>query len=315
MKKKLVGILLGTVAVLTLVACGSKDKEVEVVEFNLGGGATESGVTGDGEVYTSPFGNPWVDSNKADVLKATGFDMPSPEGAANVAYSYMPETGMAQLDYVLDNVKWIYRKEKTSALEDISGMYYDWDYTGDVTVSGYAGKEYSSVLGEGDDMSCVRVVNWYDAHEGVSCSLVALGNDLNGMDTVVYAENIFTIGAAESDGIAPVDEELLKNYKEKDEYKAFLGTHISTYDGSDITVTEKDNGKLKVDVGIFRLCTLDDGEGTYENGVVNFSATDPSGEKIRCMLYFNENNSLCLIVEDSTWEYLPNGTIFEGFDD
>ena len=59
---------------------------------------------------------------------------------------------------------------------------------------------------------------------------------------------------------------------------------------------------------------MDDGVGKYENGTVSFEATDPSGNMIRCCLYYNSDNSLCMEVKESEWEYLPVGTIIDGFD-
>ena len=103
---------------------------------------------------------------------------------------------------------------------------------------------------------------------------------------------------------------------ESDLYKSFLGLHVSSYDGSDIMVEEDgENGRLKVNVGIFRVCTIDDGVGVFENDTVSFSANDPYGNIIKCCLYYDCDNSLCLEVEESTWDELPTGTVICGFDE
>lgn len=80
-------------------------------------------------------------------------------------------------------------------------------------------------------------------------------------------------------------------------------------------VEGREKGKLKVNVSLFRLCSLDDGVGIFENDTVSFHSKDPNGNLIRCCLYFDSDNSLCLEVEESTWEYLPTGTVIHGFDD
>ena len=119
----------------------------------------------------------------------------------------------------------------------------------------------------------------------------------------------------ESDGIGPVDDETAMGLNESDLYKSFLGLHVSSYDGSDIMVEEDgENGRLKVNVGIFRLCTIDDGVGIFENDTVSFTAKDPNGNQIRCCLYYDSDNSLCLEVVDSAWDVLPTGTVICGFD-
>ena len=55
--------------------------------------------------------------------------------------------------------------------------------------------------------------------------------------------------------------------------------------------------------------------GVFENDTVSFSAGDPNGNKIRCCLYYDGDNSLCLEVVDSVWDVLPAGTVISGFDE
>lgn len=332
MKKMIAGFLLGTM-VFMLVACAPQNKVTEATEADIQKvDTTEAGTqeaesiaidAPEEETYAGMSGmaNPWVDSDKLGVFEATGFDLVAPTGAANVAYSYMPSTGMAQMNFTMDNAMWVYRVQPTDALEDISGIYCEWNYTGETKVAGMDAMEYSyasTPAGEFiDNMDCTRVINWYDAQNKVTHSLSVIGKDLNGMDTALYAEKLFypASGAPESDGIGPISEETAKGLLESDLYKSFLGRHVSGNDGSEITVEEGgENGRLKLNVSLFRLCSLDDGVGIYEYDTVSFHATDPSGNRIRCCLYYNSDNSLCLKVEESTWTYLPAGTVISGFD-
>lgn len=195
MKRRLIGLIL-VVMGLTLAACGSKEKKTEVSAKEPAIIVVEDAP--EEEIYEEQgFGvpNPWVDSDEAGVLEATGFDLVAPEGATNIAYSYASSMGMAQLNFNMENAMWIYRMQPTEALEDISGIYCEWDYTGETKVAGMDAMEYSYASEiEGDyidDMDCTRVVNWYDSKNKVTHSLSVLGKDLNGMDTVVYAENLF----------------------------------------------------------------------------------------------------------------------------
>lgn len=91
-----------------------------------------------------------VDSDKAGVLEATGFDMEAPADAANVAYSYMTGTSMAQMNYVMEDAMWVYRMQHTDELEDISGMHYDWNYIEDSLINGMNAVEYSYASGSED---------------------------------------------------------------------------------------------------------------------------------------------------------------------
>lgn len=321
MKKIVIGLML-VATTFMLVACGSKDKSEEVnkvkAEIIPIDEAKSVDETGDDEIYVGmDMSVPWVDSDKAGVLEATGFDIVAPAGATNVAYSYMPSTGMAQMNCTMDNAMWVYRAKHADALEDISEIVCDWLYVGECKVAGMDAMEYSYASEpEGDfidDMECVRVLNWYDSQNKVTYSLAVLGNDLNGMDTAAYAESVFSPTATGTGAAVGTDD--ADSYRETDLYQSYLGLHVSGYDGSDIMVEEdEEDGMLKVDVGIFRLCTIDGGVGTYENGVVNFSAIDPNGNPIKCCLFYDSDNSLSLKIEDSTWDYLPTGTVISGFD-
>ena len=205
MKKKILGLALAAMG-LMLVACSSQDKTSEVIKTVEVTGTTEAtepskpvessdAALPQEEIYRGmDMSIPWLDSDKAGVLEATGFDMTPPADAANVAYSFMPSTGMAQMNYVMDNAMWIYRMKPAEALEDISEVYCDWDYEGETLVAGMMAMEYSyATAPQGDfidNMSCTRVINWYDAVNKVTHSLAVLGTDLNGMDIAVFAEQL-----------------------------------------------------------------------------------------------------------------------------
>ncbi len=197
MKKKLLGLTLGAMG-LVLVACTPQKNDVK--EAESGGNDIEviELETADDEVYEGMNTiNPWVDSDKEGVLEATGFNFVAPAEAANVAYSYMPSTGMAQMNYTQDYSMWVYRAQKTDVLEDISGMYYDWNLIEETKVAGMDAVEYSYSLGGTDGFidteEATRVINWYDAENKVTYSLSVIGNDLNGLDTAVYAENLYKL--------------------------------------------------------------------------------------------------------------------------
>lgn len=206
MKKKLVILIVGIMGIM-LVACTPNDnkdenaqksaKESESTTLDVSEDAMYVETDKSEEEIYEGFGmaNPWVDSDKEGVLEATGFDLAAPDNAVNVIYSYMPSTGMAQMNYNMENAMWVYRVQITDALEDISGIYCEWNYTGETKVDGMDAMEYSYASEpQGDyldDMSYMRVINWYDSVNKVTHSLSVIGTDLNGMDIAVYAENLF----------------------------------------------------------------------------------------------------------------------------
>ncbi len=203
MKKYFVGLLLGTMG-LMLVACGSKDKAADA--SGAGTQATENASmdTSDTEIYESEgMPNPWVDSDQEGVLAATGFRLVAPEGAVNVAYSYMPSTGMAQMNFNVGNAMCVYRVQTTDGLEDISGIYCDWDYTEKSSISGMEAMLYGCTSGqEGeyiDNLEITRVVNWYDAQNKVTYSFSTIGTNIDGMDNTVFAEELYHLSMSGSE--------------------------------------------------------------------------------------------------------------------
>ncbi len=277
-------------------AAETKAEETEVE-------SEEDALTGDVQIA-----NPWTESDKAGVLEATGFEMDAPDGAEDVVYSYMAESGLAQMAYILNGEEWNYRMQPADELTDISGCYYEWTSVDDGTVSGRPAKYYYCVSEDLNDTETkdVEVVNWYDVVPGVTYSLSVSGGDLNGLDIQVVAENIFKPlqGEATDDPEGDRVEELT-NY--------FIGEFTSSYDGSTLSIAQNDDGTFAVNVDIFRLCSLEDGIGTFEDHKMSFTANDPNGNKLSGMIYRDNDNSLVVKITDSTWDYLPNGETFEGF--
>lgn len=195
MKKKIVltftALAIGAAAV---TGCGKSTapetttaaETTTVAEVTTAAEATTEAGVAEGDMQIA---NPWTTSDKEGVLAATGFDMEVPEGATDVIYSYLEEDKLAQMDYVLDGMTFVYRMQMTDEFTDISGMEYQWDSENDGDVSGREAKYYAYVGSDVEDS--VQTVNWYDVVPGVMYSLSAMGSDLDGMDIQYYAENIF----------------------------------------------------------------------------------------------------------------------------
>ena len=170
--------LAGVVAVVMMMEClvGCADKDTEQPTTNMG--------------------NPWVETDKSGVMEATSFEMNVPTDAENVVYSYLDiEPKMGQVTYDLAGNQWTYRMQKATELTDISGMYYEWDVQGEDQVSGCDAMWYAySEPGENtdyiDDMWAVHVINWYDDSTQTVYSLSVSGNNVNGLDIKVFAEEL-----------------------------------------------------------------------------------------------------------------------------
>lgn len=314
MKKRLVlSLLTITLSAAWMTGCGSTS--ASTAETSSAEASTESAETGKSEdaaqgesadqEETTEIANPWTEADAEGVAEATGFSMIPPDGAENVVYSYMEEGKLAQMSYDLDDAVWVYRMQMADALTDISGIYMDW--TGDEgTVSGLEAMYYGKCDLNDQTVDDVQLVNWYDAVSGVTYSLSATGPSLDGMDIQVYAENLYVPlqGDATDDPEADREKEL-KDY--------FLGKRERSYDGSTLTITDNADGTFRVDLDLFRLCSLENGTGTFAEHKMTFTAMDPSGNDISAVIYRDSDNSLVVRITDSTWDYLPNDDVIDGF--
>ena len=311
MKKKLILTLTAAaVSMAMITGCGSSSETATTEASQTESEAAESTEAEGTESEEDVIGmaNPWIESDEQGVLEATGFDMKAPEGATDVAYSYIPDNKLAQMQYVLDDINWTYRMEPSDELMDISGMYYGWtEDDGDKgTVSGREAVYYGYLAPEDSDEESAQLVNWYDAVTGVTYSLSAVAKDLNGMDIQAYAEKLYVPLQGEA-----TDDPEGDRANELKEY--FIGEHESSYDGSKLTISDNGDDTFTINIDIFRLCSLENAVGTFENHKMNFEAEDPNGNKMTGMIYRDSDNSLTVRITDSSWDLLPTDETIEGF--
>jgi hypothetical protein len=94
------------------------------------------------------------------------------------------------MTFDLDGMSFTAREQVTGDnAEDISGMYYDWTAKLDDCKVGYCDAQSMSYISETEDD--VMAVLWFDAAPGLMYSLSAVGADLNGLDPLAVAEQIF----------------------------------------------------------------------------------------------------------------------------
>ena len=86
-----------------------------------------------------------------------------------------------------------------------------------------------------------------------------------------------------------------------------IGEYVDCKDGSTLTISKKENGRIKVEIQLTRLTTIDDGVGVLFDNGLTFSATDAAGNPIYGEITI-EGNTARLTFTKSKWEYLPDGT-------
>ncbi len=90
-----------------------------------------------------------------------------------------------------------------------------------------------------------------------------------------------------------------------------IGTYANPSDGSSLTISSNsDRNGYDVKINLARLTSIDDGFGKHSDGILSFTATDASGNPISGKISFDGDQAK-LTFTDSTWKYLPDGSVFE----
>ena len=144
--------------------------------------------------------NPVHETDEDGIRQAIGVSFGMPEGVENVKY-YMIDDEIAEMRFEKGGTEFTARIKPSAEFEDISGMYYEWTATDDSGKVKYCDAREMSYISETEDD--VMVALWYDAAPGLMYSLSAVSADLNGLDLLVYADQVFDPMQGDSDGTAP----------------------------------------------------------------------------------------------------------------
>ncbi len=159
--------------------------------------------------------------------------------------------------------------------------------------------EIGHKTGTGDVNSQGRIIGVNDA------GYIFLPNKQGYSIAVFIADSGY--GMAETEKmIADISEIVFKSLMMQN---SFIGEYENNNDGSTITISKSDNGRIKVEIGLTRLATIDDGVGVLFDNGLTFSATDAAGNPIYGEITI-EGDTARLTFTKSTWEYLPDGTTF-----
>ena len=132
--------------------------------------------------------NPLKETDAEGIMQKLGLEFGIPEGAGEVSY-YIINDETAEMRFTMDATNFTARIKPSAEFEDISGMYYDWTATNDTWKVQHCDALNMSYISETEDDAMVTL--WYDAAPGLMYSLSAAGNDLNGLDLTVLADQIY----------------------------------------------------------------------------------------------------------------------------
>jgi hypothetical protein len=90
----------------------------------------------------------------------------------------------------------------------------------------------------------------------------------------------------------------------------YIGEYVDDNGDPNLEIAKGDDGKYVVQMGIFRLTTLDDGIGELTQNGLSFTATDAAGNPISAVITI-EDKMATVTFTDSTWTYIENGDSYQ----
>ena len=145
--------------------------------------------------------NPWRKCTVYAAKEACPRMFKLPDGAENEAWFIMDSAAdesagigpMVQANFTMDGMEFTARAQYGVAAEtDISGMYYDWTSSENVTLANWGdGNMKGTVCRYAGDGEMADLCTWYDIEVGISYSLSVAADDLDGFDIQAVAESMY----------------------------------------------------------------------------------------------------------------------------
>ncbi len=207
MRKRLFVLLIAS----ALVMCGCGKTAAPATQDN-----TEA-QTEEAAEPAEATGNPWVTTDYNGIYDALGIWMFDPSGATNVNIQLDESDKLAEMtfDYGEPVLSYVYRVKSTSAFEDISGLYYEWDVEMDTPIGECEGI-CKRAIGDGET---IDLCQWFDKEEGAMYSLSTSAADLDGFDISAIAMQIYSPVEEEYTGF--MASNFLEDKLQKDVFSSF----------------------------------------------------------------------------------------------
>jgi len=187
--KKLIAVLIAMIVVFAMAACSPpapKEEATEAPATSAQQASDEPSQSSSAEASptegeTAGLPNPVIEVDSADeIMEKTDIFITVPEGAADAKYSIIADE-VAQVDFTLDGINYNHRIQKTDKLEDISGVYTDFEVEKDMTWEDYP---YQIKYSEGKE----GISLWYDDLAGASYSVfMESGADESKLESISIA--------------------------------------------------------------------------------------------------------------------------------
>lgn len=90
----------------------------------------------------------------------------------------------------------------------------------------------------------------------------------------------------------------------------YIGEYLDDNKEPNLEIAKGEDGKYKVQIGIFRLASFDDGVGELTEEGMLFTATDMAGNPISGIITVKDGVATVTFT-DSSWEYIENGASYK----
>ena len=150
----------------------------------------ESGFVG---YRTADIVNPWLDLTAEQLEEVSGLRFGVPEGAEDIIYRYLPEEGLATMQFTREKEEYCIRGQKRALsaadreLIDISGMYFDWDDEEEIGFGNCYGVFGRAQTGT---ENWVERILWYDPDRAILYALAVYTTEPGSLDLAGVAEKI-----------------------------------------------------------------------------------------------------------------------------
>lgn len=239
--------------------------------------------------------NPLKEVTKEELLEETGISFIDEYITSDPKYFVITpanpnEKKIAELRFMVGDRELTYRAQPTDKLEayDTTGLFYDWNEEKDVKVA-YCDAKYMKCDGASG-------LYWLDVVPGINYSMSCIGDmdesQLEGCASVLF------------DPPSPDDPPVAPPYD-------YEGSYIDG-DNDTIVMTRQEDGTYSIEIGIFRLCSLE-GEANDVDGAAEFMVTDPNGNDMTGVIYVNDDDTYTIYFTEADWTYIKTGDSFEGF--
>jgi len=141
---------------------------------------------------TVSIANPWEDMTAEQLSAASHLSFGVPEGAENVIYRYLRSENLAEMQFTIDSDEYCARIQPAPEPTDISGMYFEWKHVEEVRIGKCTGTIGQAKNGSED---WVELCQWYDDDQELQYSLSVSTTELDGLDLVAPAEQVYQVKA------------------------------------------------------------------------------------------------------------------------